>query len=366
MSIDIHFTSEDWARIERDWGAFWAGELDRPMVMIEQTHVPEGVVLPEAPGFVPQLPMDMPVDDVVDRYEAHLPYRRCYGDAFPKWFVNFGAGVVAAFLGAKIGVTPETVWFEPETIQELAEIHLQLDEANPCYQRALDISRRAAQRWGKQVCVSYPDIGGNLDVLASLRTTERLLMDTMDCPDEIERLAGEITALWLEYFEKFHAATDAGQGHASWGPIWSPGRTYMLQCDFCYMISPAMFERYVVPDLTACCEHLDHSFYHLDGKGALAHLDLLLAIEKLHGVQWIPGDGQPTAAHWPEVLGKIRAAGKFCQVYGPADDMLKIVREHGGKGFVLYLTEESFSDAGGIREDRIQDFLVELQRQGRV
>ncbi len=46
----------------------------------------------------------------------------------------------------------------------------------------------------------------------------------------------------------------------------------MLQCDFAYMISPQMFERFVLPDLTACCEALEHGFYHLDGKGQIRHL----------------------------------------------------------------------------------------------
>ena len=58
-----------------------------------------------------------------------------------------------------------------------------------------------------------------------------------------------------------------------------------------------MFERFLLPDLTACCEVIDDPFYHLDGKGALPHLDMLLSLEKLKGVQWVPGDGQPPAAN---------------------------------------------------------------------
>ena len=67
----------------------------------------------------------------------------------------------------------------------------------------------------------------------------------------------------------------------------------MLQSDFSYMISPRMFERLILPDLTACCEALEYAFYHLDGKGEIKHLDMLLSIERLRGIQWIPGDGAP-------------------------------------------------------------------------
>jgi hypothetical protein len=359
MSIDIHFTSEDWARIERDWGAFWAGEMDRAMVIVETFQEPEDKTLPEAPAFVAQLPMEMSADEIVDRYEASLPYQRWYGDAFPKWWINFGPGVAAAFLGAKMGVAPDTVWFEPAEIREPADIHLHFDPDNAVLQHILNISQRAAERWNHQVCVGYTDLGGNLDILASFRTTERLLMDTMDCPDQVERLAKEITTHWLTYFENFHAVTENGCGHTTWAPVWSPGRTYMLQCDFSYMISPDMFRRFVVPDIQACCRRLDHSFYHLDGKGALSHLDALLEIEELHGIQWVPGDGNPSPAHWPEVLSRIRKAGKLCQVYGSAQELLKIVHEHGPKGFILH-SHQTFRD-----EEEIQDFLAQLQRVGK-
>jgi hypothetical protein len=40
---------------------------------------------------------------------------------------------------------------------------------------------------------------------------------------------------------------------------------------------------------------LPRTFYHLDGIGQLHHLDLVLSIAELDGVQWVPGDGKPTA-----------------------------------------------------------------------
>jgi hypothetical protein len=40
----------------------------------------------------------------------------------------------------------------------------------------------------------------------------------------------------------------------------------------------------------------------------------VLSIPELDGVQWIPGDGKPTCAHWPEVYRKIAAAGKKIQI----------------------------------------------------
>jgi 5-methyltetrahydrofolate--homocysteine methyltransferase len=296
----------------------------------------------------------MSPDEIVDIYEATFPYRYYYGDAVPKWFINYGPGVAAAFLGANVGISSDTVWFAPLKEKPLNQIDIQRYDDNSWWQRVSQLSRVAAQRWRNNITVSYTDIGGNLDILASLRGTENLLMDMLDCPDEVERATKTITQHWLYYFDKLHESTQAGAGHGSWGPLWSPGKTYMLQSDFSYMIAPDMFERFVLPDLEACCDHLDHSFYHLDGKGELPHLDMILSLEELHGVQWVPGDGQPSAVEWPEVLRKIRRAGKSCQISANAKEALQIAEEHGGNGFVFFISDPN------LKTEDIPDFIKTL------
>ena len=87
----------------------------------------------------------------------------------------------------------------------------------------------------------------------------------------------------------------------------------------------------------ACCDFLQDSFYHLDGIGQLRHLDILLSIEKLKGIQWLPGTGRPDPENWLDVLKKIRNGGKLCQVYVSPEGALKIKNSLGGEGFVFYI-----------------------------
>jgi hypothetical protein len=148
------------------------------------------------------------------------------------------------------------------------------------------------------------------------------------------------------------------RGTTCWSPVWSTGKTYMLQCDFSYMISPAMFGRFVMPDLTACCEHLDHGFYHLDGKGEIPHLDMLLSIPRLRGIQWIPGDGQPPPQEWLSLLKRIRDGGKLCQVFVSAEGARTIVRNLGGKGFLLAINEGTAEFADPERANAFLDTLA--------
>jgi 5-methyltetrahydrofolate--homocysteine methyltransferase len=151
---------------------------------------------------------------------------------------------------------------------------------------------------------------------------------------------GEITSLWLRYYDELYDIIQAsGRGTTPWAAIWSPGRTYMLQCDFAYMISPQMFERFVMPDLADCCDSLDHGFYHLDGKGQIRHLDMLLSLERLRGIQWIPGDGQPPPEGWLPLLKRIREGDKLCQLYVTPEGARTIVREIGGRGFAFHIAQ---------------------------
>ena len=127
----------------------------------------------------------------------------------------------------------------------------------------------------------------------------------------------------------------------------------MLQSDFAYMLSPQMFEQFVLPDISTCCNALEYAFYHLDGKGQIPHLDMLVSLENLHGIQWIPGDGQPPPEEWLPLLKRIRDAGKLCQLFVSGQGAQIIVRELGGQGFAFYIMEP-------MSQDEAADFLKTL------
>jgi hypothetical protein len=360
--MKINFHEEDWARIERDWSAWWAGELERPMVWITTEDYAKLADAPEAPGYVTNLPNDMPLEEVVDRYQANLEATNFHGDAMPKWWLNFGPGIMAGFMGSQVIAAPDTVWFEPEGWTPIEQQQLAYDPDNFWWQRVYGLTKLAVERWGDRVAVAHTDLGGNLDILASFRGSQQLVLELYDAPEEVDRLIHQITSLWLHYYDELDAIIQkSGRGTTPWAAIWSPGRTYMLQSDFAYMISPKMFERFVMPDLQACCDHLDHGFYHLDGKGQIPHLDQLLSIQNLRGIQWIPGDGTPPPEEWLPLLKRIRDGGKLCQVGVSPEGARTIVRELGGKGFCLHI----FHTGGWTPEDA-EEFLKVLAEDDRL
>ncbi|MDY7009808.1 MAG: hypothetical protein SVV80_03560 [Planctomycetota bacterium] len=340
--MGIDFDKERWERTSENYRRWWTGELDRPLIKVSVSGRDPGRTKPKLPDyrFIPFYDSSIAAEAIIDRRDYNLSCCSFPGDAFPSTWLNFGAGVVAAFMGANLECGNDTAWFHPPWEQEIANIHFRYDPDNYWLKRVKDLARAAIERWDGLVQTGMTDLGGNLDVLSTFRPSERLLLDLYDHPEDVNRLAWESHELWFRYYTEINEVLQpVNPGYSDWADIYSPEPSYMLQCDFCYMIGPEMFDEFVKPELSAACKRLKNPFYHLDGPGQLAHLDSLLEIPELKGVQWIPGDGSPGMSQWPEVYRKIRAAGKLIQLYlsDSGLDVLNIVSEQVGsaEGIIL-------------------------------
>ena len=317
MSID--FDAKRWERIKADSVKWWAGELKRPLIWMTTKGRDPGRKEPSIPShrFAACYSDDVTPEQIVDRWEYDLSRQYFFGDAFPVAWPNFGACVMAAMLGCELAAEEHTVWFHPPRELALDEIELKFDPENKWLKRISAIIEAAGQRFAGRVQTCMPILGGSLDVLSVFRPGEALLLDLVDEPEMVEKLIWQAYELWWQYFEHFdRILRKYNSGWTCWTPMFSLEPYYVFQCDFSYMIGPAMFERFVKKDLAGCCKRIKHGFYHLDGVGALPHLDSILEIPELKGVQWIPGDGKPGACQWLEVITKIRKAGKLVQVFG--------------------------------------------------
>lgn len=237
-----------------------------------------------------------------------------YGDAFPVFNMDcFGPGIVAAFLGASLDNSTGRVWFHPRKKVPIGELDLRYDPDNVWFRRIMDICAALYDRMEGRGLIGLPDMGGALDILSTFYPGEELLFALYDEPDAVKAQCRRIEELWMQYYtELLPLCSLPGGGNTNWAGLFSETPSYILQCDFSYMIGPDMFREFALPTLERDCGRLDHVFYHLDGVGELPHLDMLLGLERLAGVQWIPGAGNP-APNDPAYIAlyrKIRAAGQ--------------------------------------------------------
>jgi len=338
MGINLQFDEDKRAGIQQAWSQWWTGELERPIVLMRG----RSRRLPWDPTqLTKEFFLETSVDKILDHYQPRLENVRYYGDSLPTFGPYFGSGIATAFLGGNVEPRPEerTVWFQANEPTPFEDLHFTYDPDNVWWRRVVEITERAVERWGDRITICYAVLGGIIDLLGTFRRTQQLLYDLYEAPEEVIRLTKDITDVWVRYYEELtDIISEAGLGTTNYANLWSPGRTYMHESDFIYMISAEMFERFVLPNLDRCFRQMDHAFYHLDGKGAIRHLDMLLSLESLRGIQWVPGEGQPQASEWMSLLGRIRAAGKLCQVYVNPDGAREIVRELGGRGFCFVVS----------------------------
>jgi hypothetical protein len=322
----ISFDDTRWKKIQADSQKWWAGELKRPLVQVRLDGRDPGRTMPILPpfdmvdgafaDFTSFFDFSIPAEQIIDRWDYSLCSTEFIADGFPMIWPNFGAGVTAAFLGATLENTADSTWFHYDGKEPIEKLSLKFDPGNKWFRRVCDIVQAAVNRWQGSVQACFTDLGGVLDVLSSFVGPEAIMFAMFDKHLEVKRLISEIHAAWWTYYEEFAKITQpTNPGYSAMGWIFANRPHYMLQCDFAFMLSPAMFDEFVKPELAASAAMLPNAFYHLDGSGQLAHLDSILEIENIRGIQWVPGVGQPDVSQWPDVYRKIRNAGKLVQIF---------------------------------------------------
>ncbi|MEM2905504.1 MAG: hypothetical protein QW057_02495 [Candidatus Bathyarchaeia archaeon] len=308
---------EDWDEAKERLKAWWNGEdIGRPILQV--TAPVKGLTSPAAWdswSFVRYLG---------DPSIGIRGFLRCCeetfygGEAYPNLLVNLGPGITAAYVGAEPKFNSETVWFETPTPWEKLQ-HLRYDVKNHWWDYTKKVTSAALEAAKSDFIVAMTDLGGILDVASSLRGAQNLVLDLFRNGSKVEDLCWQILELWHLYYDELTALfASRMEGSSAWMGIWSPKRWYPIQCDFSAMISPNQFERYAVPFLREQCRRLDHTVYHWDGPGQVAHLDHLLNIEELTGIQWTPGAGQPgvESSKWLPLYRRIQEKGKRLVLLG--------------------------------------------------
>ena len=326
MYSDMAYKFENgMAQTVKTYEQFWNGELNRAILPViiggYEPDRPKPACYPDnvwIHGCSQQLFADRNVSvvEVVDCIEYAMSCLEFLGDAFPMVNMDFtGAGITAAYLGATLTITETGIWFFPkDEAVPIGELHAEYDPDNYWLNRTKDIIIECTSRFGNDVALGLPDLGGVIDIIASLRGTNELLMDLHDNPEEVKRLINEVSALWKRYFSEIQALCSGNAMHTNWSGILSAESTNMFQADFAYMIGPPMFNEIILPELIDNFGMVQRPCYHLDGTGQLRHLDSLLGVEQLRLIQWIPGSGIEPVNYWIDVHNRILESGKLLQV----------------------------------------------------
>jgi len=284
---------EDWDRCKERFNAFWGGEVvDRCCLAVTSPRkqpIDLGISY-KKPESLEQIWLDSEL-----RYQQALySFANTFfgGEAFLLFWVNLGPGVGATFMGSGYELAESTVWFDRNPVIKdwKSRSKIKLDEESEMWKTVWHMTELLCERAKNDFIVGITDIGGTLDIAVSLRGNEDLLYELYDNPDEVKTLADEIDTAWLEAYDKFQDLIGSHmEGYAAWMGLWCNKRWYPIQCDFSSMISTEMFDEFVAPSLERQARHMDYAVYHLDGPGQIRHLESILDIDEITGIQCVPG-----------------------------------------------------------------------------
>ena len=297
-------------------------------------HFQEGVqphaeIMPPAPAkdlsqkwFAPQWRAEY-----LDWYVAHSSLK---ADILPVANTQLGPGSLAAILGGVFEGGEDTIWIHPnpDFTDEIV-----FNPEHPNWILHKELLKACKAKANGHYFVGMPDLMEGLDVLAALKGTDRVLLDTVMQPEILEQQMQQINDIYFKVFDELYDIIREGDEMAfCYFSSWAPGKMSKLQSDISTMISQDDYRRFVQPFIREQCQKIDYTLYHLDGVGAMHHLPALLEIEELNAIQWTPGVGEPQGGSpkWYDLYKKILACGKSVMACWVTLDELKPLLDHIG------------------------------------
>ena len=343
---------EDWDEAKERLAAWWnLEELDRVTL---GTWGPRAKRVPGVPAPPPR-----PADEAVAWTSPDYRLGVCLDDfaatfyggvAVPNMNLNLGPGSLAIHLGSPPAFRPETVWYGPCIDDPDTFPGVSFDPADRFWPEQETLLRTAVERCDGRYLVDIPDLIENLDTYASLRGMEPMMFDLIERPGFVHRILRDINAAYFAAHERSCRLVTGDDGGTifSFFQVWAPGPMAKLQCDLSGMISPTMFDEFVVPYLAEQCARIPYCLFHLDGPANAVHLDSLLGIDSLRIIQWTPGAGQPNTGDpvWFDMYRRVLKAGRGLLLLGMnTDQVAGVVRAVGRRGVYCGAFADSETEA---------------------
>ncbi len=271
--------------------------------------------------------------EYLDWYVAHSSLK---ADILPVANTQLGPGSLAAILGGVFEGGEDTIWIHPDPN---FKDDITFNPENKNWLLHKELLRVCKEKAKGHYYVGMPDLMEGLDILAALKGTDKVLLDTVMQPDILERQMQQINDIYFKVFDELYDIIREGDEMAfCYFSSWAPGKMTKLQSDISTMISEADYRRFVQPFIREQCQKIDYTLYHLDGVGAIRHLPALLEIEELNAIQWTPGVGEPQggSSKWFDLYKKILAAGKSIMAsWVTLDELRPLLDNIGGDGVHL-------------------------------
>lgn len=312
----------NWPETKERLTALWeGGNKDRPCIAVLAPNGKKATVPPPVSGEQRWLDPDYNMRAMFAQYETTY----YGGESLPGWILM--AGWAVNTYGATPHFPMETIWFDHLKVDWDNPPALDLNWDDPYFKKVLALHQAVLKEADKDNFIVGQGVfmPGN-DMLAFVIGTEETLVSMYERPEWTKNAILQLTRNWITFMKHFHNLSketcDFWYGPAGWMTCWLPEPFVCTQSDISCMISPEMFDEFILPEMDLVGAEFKNVWYHLDGQGAFKHLPRLLSLPYMKIIQFVPEAGTPPngPAHI-ELYKKIQDAGKIVHIYVPAENI---------------------------------------------
>lgn len=351
----------DYEESKRRIEAFWQRELiDRPIVQFVLNKPAEEQVPLPISGHATSRERWMDAAYQADLALATLQNQIFLGDSLPAAFPNLGPDLLSAFYGCELEFGDYgTSWSVPilHDWQQVDALQFRWD--SPYLRKLHEMTDALLEVSQGRFIVGMTDWHPGGDLLAAFRDPQNLATDMIEQRDEVVKLLRRVEQDYFKIYDVFYQKLRAaGQPITSWLTLLHEGKYYIPSNDFSIMVSKRMFDEIFLPGVQRECQALERSIYHLDGPGAIRHLDSLLEIPELNAIQFVPGAGNEVYERWIGLYQKIQKAGKGIQVICSLGDIERICETLDPRGAFLSVSGVPDRETGERLVKRLERWAV--------
>lgn len=336
-----------WEGTKEKFKAFWNHEYDGRCLMNLKAYNGDKSLRIKGESWAYQNEYDSLQDfylnpETIIKRNLHYMNNTYYAaEAFPSLVVNLGPGILAGYFGSKVNFGESTIWFE-EYIKDWSNDLKKFEEDNFWWQKTKEITKKAVEASKGRYLVGIVDLNSVSNALSLVRGSGELAMDLIDCPEQVIKARDIMLKRWFYCLQELYNITkNHQQGYTDWMGMWAPDLGFAVQCDFSTLISTDMFNEFFLPEIQEQCKRIPYTLYHLDGPACIRHVDSLLEIPELKGIQWQPGAGAAPAAdpQWISLLQKIQQKGKNVYVYAKLNEVDTLIENLDPSKLYINITE---------------------------
>ena len=342
------------AEKQRMWKNYWEKTNEQPLISI--TIPKAGVEEKQPPRYLEAFhggdTYQQAADKIAVWYDTH---EFLYG-SIPYYALSFGSDDFAAYIGADLKLADDgTTSWPNHILDSLENVHIKFDPNGKWWTKTVEFYHVLRRTLGDDVMIAAPTLSAGLDGLVGLYNAQDLIITMIDEPELVKEALAQINTAFTEIMKEVRRVFEFDKyGSINRHGMYVNGSIGVPQCDFSCMISSEMFREFALDSIAHEMSELDYAEYHLDGPGAIHHLEDLCTLEKLHTVQWVAGAGNAQKQDWTWLYQKIVSLGKAVLTGGNTSSVLALQN-------VLH-TKSAYHKVSCQTRDEAERFMEELEK----